>query len=326
MLAMPSAPLRAQGDSTTHRPRATIRLHDGSVVIGEVITQDSAHVTIRTDGLGQVVIARDKIESMGEAYSRFVDPAPAAAGELPPPVYDVATSPKVEWRRTVRASVNYVSGTVSGYNGETKGAELGVSVERKSDILSLELDVSAAYQKTDPNPVSLNEAIMSFIAKRELGGPWSLRAETQIEHDEVDELDYRLFQSLGVGYTPIDNRHVTILLTPGLGYTEEKGQGPEIIGFQRREKFKDDRGVAIASFESVTLRLPPAFTLTQDFFSFHALDDRPRLQYTANVKLVGMVSTHVGMTITYRREFDTDIPAPINKTIEKINAGIQISF
>jgi hypothetical protein len=98
------------------------------------------------------------------------------------------------------------------------------------------------------------------------------------------------------------------------------------LGLVPREKFKNDRGVAVASFESVTLRLPPAFTLTQDFFSFHALDDRPRLQYTANVTLVGMVSTHVGMTISYKREFDTDIPAPINKTIEKLSAGIQISF
>jgi hypothetical protein len=239
---------------------------------------------------------------------------------------DSTHAPKVEWRGMLRATVNYASGTVSGYNGETKGAQLGFTLERKTDILSIETEISAAYQKTEPNPESLNEVNFALVVKRELTGPFSLRAETLIEHNAPEELDYRLFQSLGFGWTPFDNKVVTVLLTPGLGYTAEKGSGPEIVGPSPRGKFKDDKGVAVASFESVVLRLPPAFTITQDFFSFHALDDQPRLQYTANVTLVGMVSKHVGMTIAYKREFDTDIPSPINKTSERLSAGIQVSF
>lgn len=320
-----SAPLRAQSDSIPH-PRVTVHLHDGSVVVGEIESQDSAHVTIHTEALGRIVIAREKIESIAEGHSRFTEPAPATAAELPPAVFDPPTSSKVEWRRTVRATVNYVSGTVSGYNGETKGAQLGVSVERKTDKLSIELELSAAYQKTDPNPESVNEANLGVVVKRELGGPLSLRAETLVEHNAIEELDYRLFQSIGLGWTPVNTKVVTLLLTPGIGYTAEQGEGPAMLGQSPREKFKNDNGFAMASFESLVLRLPPSFTITQDFFSFHALDDRPRLQYTANVILVGMITKHVGMTIGYKREFDTDIPTPINKTIERLSAGIQLSF
>jgi hypothetical protein len=243
-----------------------------------------------------------------------------------PPMADSAHVPKVEWRGSLRATVNYASATVTGFNGETKGAQLGFTLERKTDILSIETEITAAYQKTDPNPESMNEATFALVVKRELPGPFSLRAETLIEHNAPEELDYRLFQSIGFGWTPVDNKVVTVLLTPGVGYTMEKGNGPELVGPIPRGKFKDDKGVAMASFESVVLRLPPAFTITQDFFSFHAFDDRPRLQYTANVVLVGMVSKHVGMTIAYKREFDTDIPSPINKTSERLSAGIQVSF
>ena len=47
---------------------------------------------------------------------------------------------------------------------------------------------------------------------------------------------------------------------------------------------------------------------------------------TGSVKLVGMVTKHLGMTIEYKDEFDSTVPAPINETIERLSAGIQIAY
>ena len=326
-LAILPAPLCAQSGSTARNPHVTVTLHDGSIVVGELIAQDSISVTVHTELFGQVMIPRTKITNIGGETSH-APPAPTAgAPPEPQPAAAPVVASQVQWTRMLSLSVNYASATVSGYNGETKGAQLGIGIERNTDALKLQLNIGAAYQITDPNPESVNEASLSFIASHKIGGgPFSLRSETLVEHNAVEELDYRIFQQFGLGWTVVESHFITLLIAPGIGYTEEHGAGPERLGAARRQKFKDAHGIAVGMFEQVKLQLPPAFTITQDFISFHALDDNPRLQYTGTVRLLGMVSKHMGMTIEYKREFDSAIPDPINKTLERLSAGIQISF
>ena len=329
-LAILPAPLCAQAGGANQNARVSVTLHDGSVVVGELIAGDSISVTVHTELFGQVLIPRSKIVAMSGApiYApappSLSEPASAPTASQPPSASPSA--PSVQWQRTLNLSANYASGTIAGYTGETRGAEVGIAIERITDLLQFKLTIDGAYQVTDPNPESRNEASFSFIATRKFDGPFSVRWETLVEHNAVDELDYRIYQVIGVGWTAVQSNHVTVLLAPGLGYTEEHGAGPTRLGNASRGKFKDAHGIALGSLEQVTLRLPPAFTITQEVFSFHAFDDNPRLQYTGTVKLVGMVSKHVGMTIEYKREFDSVVPAPINKTIERLSAGIQLAY
>ena len=329
-LAILPAPLCAQAGGASQNARVAVTLHDGSVIVGELVANDSLSITVHTELFGQVLIARSKIIAMSGAPIYAPTPPsptePAGAHAVPEPSSASPGSSAVQWTRTANISANYASGTVAGYNGETRGAELGIAIERISDLLQFKLTIDAAYQVTDPNPESRNEAALSFVATRKLNGPLAVLWETLVEHNAVDELDYRIFQDIGISWTAVQSNNVTVLLSPGLGYTEEHGEGPTRLGDSPRQKFKDAHGIALGSLEQVTVRLPPAFTITEELFSFHAFDDNPRLQYTGKVKLVGMVSKHVGMSIEYKREFDSSVPAPINKTIERLSAGIQLAY
>jgi hypothetical protein len=325
-LAILPAPLCAQGGDGTH-PRVVVTLHDGSIVVGEMTAQDSITVTIHTELFGQLLIPRSKISGIAGEVTHAPVAAPAESAAHPEQQSAAPPAPNpVQWTTSINLSVNYASGTVSGYQGETRGAELGVTIERITELLQFKLEIAGAYQVTDPNPESRNEANLKFVASRKLGGPFSLRSETLVEHNAVEELDYRIFEQFGLGWTAVQSEKFSLLLTPGMGYTEEHGAGPDRLGDSPRQKFKDDHGIAAGIFEQIIVRPAPAFTITQDYISFHALDDNPRLQYTATVKLLGMMSRHVGMTIEYKREFDSQIPDPINKTLERLSAGIQLSF
>jgi len=329
-LAILPAPLCAQAGGANQNARVSVTLHDGSVVVGELIANDSLSITVHTELFGQVLIPRSRIIAMsGAPIYAPTPPNPSEPASAPVPSQPSSASPgtsAVQWQRTANINANYASGTVAGYNGETRGAEIGIAIERITDLLQFKLTVDAAYQVTDPNPESRNEAALSFVETRKLNGPFSLLWETLVQHNAVDELDYRIYQDIGVSWTAVQSSKVTVLLSPGLGYTEEHGEGPARLGDSPRQKFKDAHGIALGSLEQVTVRLPPAFTITQEFFSFHAFDDNPNLQYTGTVKLVGMVSKHVGMSIEYKREFDSTVPSPINKTIERLSAGIQLAY
>ena len=320
---------RAQGDAAA-RPHVVVTLHDGSRLVGELVAQDSAGVTLHTDVLGQVLIPRAKIEHIAGDPAH---PPPAAMAPQPPAGRDTSASavaapppPTIQWIRTFNVSGNYSSAAVPGYSGETKGLQLAFGLERLGGATEWSLNVSGGYQRTEPNPAYINEAELRLTISHNIGGPFSLRAETEIEHDAVDELDVRVWQQVGLGWTPVRTPQVTLLLSPGIGYTEERGAGPELLGNARRQKFEDAQGLAVALTQKFTWRLPPAFVVSQELVTFHGLDDRPRLQYLGNLRLLGMVSAHVGMTIDYRRDFDSTIPAPINKTIERLSAGLQFSF
>jgi hypothetical protein len=330
-LAILPAPLCAQAGGPGQNARVSVTLHDGSIIVGELVANDSLSITVHTELFGQVLIARSKIIAMSGAPLRAPTPPspsePVVATPTPEQVNTPSSgTPSVQWTRTANISANYASGTVAGYNGETRGAELGIAIERISEILQFKLTIDAAYQVTDPNPESRNEAALSFVATRKLSSSFGVLWETLVEHNAVDELDYRIYQDIGISWTAVQSNKVTVLLAPGLGYTEEHGEGPTRLGDTPRQKFKDAHGIALGSLEQVTVRLPPAFTITEELFSFHAFDDNPRLQYTGKVKLVGMVSKHVGMSIEYKREFDSSVPAPINKTIERLSAGIQLAY
>jgi hypothetical protein len=312
MLRAPT-PLHAQV-SERAAPVLSVSLTDGTVLVARLTSQDSIAVTLRSDLLGEFVIPRSAIAGGLEA------PAPAAhardAEHAPP-------APDISWSRTVRLGLTYASVQVPGYAGESKGGELSLSVTRNAPLLELTVKVDAAYQHTDPDAVVIDESSMEVAASRPLGKVFSVRSVSLIEHNGVEELDYRLSETLGVGWKPLDTPNFSLQITPGAAYVAEHG---DRLDAATPAKFKNAKGLADALFQAMTIRLSEGLSVQQEFQAFHAFDGAPGLQYTGVLRLVGMMSRHIGMTIEYKREFDSTLPYPILQTIERISAGMQVAF
>lgn len=296
-------------------PVITVALTDGSVLIGRLVAQDSLAVTLRSELLGEFVIPRTAIAGGLEAPAA-VQAAAADAAHAP-------SAPEASWSRTVRLGMNYASVQVPGSVGATKGAQVSFNATRTAQVLTVALTLDAAYQHTDPDAIAIDESSLALNVNRTLGHIFSLRSISMIEHNGVEELDYRFSESLGVGWKLFDLPKLSLQVTPGVAYVDEHGDRLDAIS---RAKFKNAKGAADALYQTMSIRPMESVSIDEEFQAFHAFDGLPGLQYTGVVRLVGMMSRHVGMTLEYKREFDSTLPYPIIQTIERVSAGIQVGF
>ncbi len=306
LAAAPAA--RAQGAAPTG-PIVSLKLADGSTVVGRVVKQDDANVTLDTQLFGVVTIPRDKVTQL-------------LSGGAP----TSSAAPKVHWTRTATLRGMYSSAVVPGYIGETKGLQVDVKVSRRSAIASETFRATSSYQKTSPNPASVDEGDASLLLTRSISGPFHLLSESDLERNRLQEIDYRFTEHVGLGWNPIATKTTWFLLAPGIAYTQEQAPDSSRIRNVAGGAFEDANGLGMGAYEALSLTVLDGLALDQDLLMIHGFDGTPRLQYTGNANLIGMVSKRFGLSIGYSRRYDSTLPTPIKRALDELTSGIQINF
>ncbi|HVX40337.1 MAG TPA: DUF481 domain-containing protein [Gemmatimonadaceae bacterium] len=301
-------PARAQGASPTG-PLVSLKLADGSIVVGRVVKQDDAVVTLDTELFGVLAIPRGKITQLLSTSG-----APSASKAA------------VHWSRTATVRGMYSSAVVPGYIGETKGLQVEAKVVRRSAIASETFRAKSSYQKTSPSPASVDEGSAELLLTRSIRGPFHLLSESELDRNRLQEIDYRFTEHLGIGWNPISTKTAWLLLAPGIAYTQEQAPDSSRIRNVAGGAFEDANGLGMGMYEAVDLTIIDGLSLDQDLLTIHGFDGTPRLQYTGNVNLIGMVTKWFGLSIGYSRRYDSTLPAPIKRTLDELTSGVQISF
>lgn len=312
LLARPAV-ARPQGASPSG-PLVSLKLADGSIVNGRVVKQDDTVVTLDTEIFGVISIPRDKITQL---LSSSAATTAAASG---------GAAGAVHWARALTVRGMYSSAVVPGYIGETKGVQLDVKATRRTALASETFRAKSSYQKTSPSPASVDESSAELLLTRSIGGPFHLLSESEVDRNQLQEIRYRFTEHVGIGWNPVATKTAWVLLAPGIAYTQEQAPDSSRIRNVAGGAFEDANGLGMGAYEAVAFTIIDGLSVDQNVLAIHGFDNSPRLQYTGEVNLIGMVTKRFGLSIGYSRRYDSTLPAPIKRTLDELTSGIQITF
>src|SRR5216110_486695 len=294
----------AAAQAPSSAPLEVIRLVGGSGLVGRVTSSGAGKIHMYVDGVGDVVI-----DSAAVASRATVPPAP------PPP------SP---WSGTLTASMTHISTIAPGIAGSTLGAQVTLGVARAGARGSLSLDGNLSYWRREPDSAAANQWGLSLGGRRMLTPRWVLLGRSQFDVNHVQYLQYRSTTIAGLGYFVVKSPRVSLLVAPGLGYgkSEQTAYG-RVLSFAAGIP-AGVQGPFTGVHDMLNVPLTPMLGFQQDMHYFWSLRaSTPYRQAELNAKLLGMVTTHFGVSIAFRQQYDSSMPPPVNRTLRSLISGVQ---
>jgi uncharacterized protein DUF481 len=297
---------RAVAQTPSPAPLEVIRLIGGSSIVGRVTATGNGSIHMYVNGLGDVVI-----DSAAVASRSPVPPPP------PPP------SP---WSGMVTGSVTHVSTVVPGVAGSTLGSQITLGVARNVARSELTLDGTMSYWRVDPAAAAVNQWGLSLGGRRMLTQRWVLLGRTTYDFNRVQYLQYRSTTISGLGYFVVKSAGVSLLFAPGVGYgkSEQTALG-RALSFAAGTP-PSVEGAITGVYDAMTLQLTPALSFQQDLHYFWSLGSTASRQAQFNARLLGMVTTHFGLSIAFKEQYDTSLPPPVNRTLRSLLSGVQLKL
>jgi hypothetical protein len=288
-------------------PLEVIRLVGGSGLVGRVTSTGDGKIHMYVDGVGDVVI------DSAAVASRSPVPPPA-----PPP------SP---WSGTLTGSMTHISTIAPGIAGSTLGAQVTLGVARSGARGAITLDGNLSYWRREPDSADVDLWGLSLGGRRVLTARWVLLGRSQFDVNHVQFLQYRSTTVAGLGYFIVKSDRVSLLLAPGLGYgkSEQTAYG-RVLSFAAGIPASVE-GPITGVHDMLSLQLTPMLGVQQDMHYFWSLRARtPYRQAEFNAKLLGMVTTHFGLSIAFRQQYDSSMPPPVNRTLRSLISGVQLKL
>jgi putative salt-induced outer membrane protein YdiY len=295
----------AQTPSTS--PPEVIRLVGGSAFVGRVTATGDGKIHMSVDGVGDVVIDSTAV---------------ASRSPVPPP-----PAPHSPWSGSVTASMTNISTIAPGIAGSTLGAQVTLGVARIGARSALTLDGNLSYWRRKPDTAAADQWGLSLGGRRMLTSRWVLLGRSQFDVNHVQYLQYRWTTIAGLGYFVVKSPRVSLLFAPGLGYgkSEQTAYG-RVLSFAAGIP-PGVQGPITGVHDMLTLQLTPMLSFQQDVHYFWSLrKDTPYRQAEFNAKLAGMMTTHFGLSIAFRQQYDTSLPPEVNRNLRSLISGVQLKF
>ena len=223
--------------------------------------------------------------------------------------------------------MTHISTVVPGVAGSTLGAQMTLGAAWTGTRASLTLDGNLNYWRVDPDPAAVNQWGSSLGGRRMLTSRWVLLGRSKIEVNHVQYLEYRSTTLAGLGYLIVKSDRVSLLLAPGLGYgkSEQTDQG-RVLSFAAGIP-PSVEGPITGAYDMLTVQLTPMLSFQQDMHYFWSLrKDTPYRQADFNARLVGMMTTHFGLSIAFREQYDSSMPPPVERALRSLISGVQVKL
>jgi len=296
----------AAAQTPSPAPLEIIRLVSGSSLVGRVTATGEGKIHLHVDGLGDVVI-----DSAAVASRSPVPPPP------PPP------SP---WSGTASGSVTSISTIAPGIAGSTLGAQITLGAARTGARGALTLDGNLSYWRRKPDTAAVDQWGVTLGGRRMLAPRVVLMGRSQFEVNHLQYLKYRSTTIAGLGYFVVKSGRASLLFAPGVGYgkNEQTAYG-RVLSFAAGIPAGVE-GPITGLHDVLSVQLTPTLSFQQDMHYFWSLTDTPFRQAQFNARLLGMISTHLGLSIAFMQQYDSSMPPPVNRTLRSLVSGIQVKL
>ena len=300
-------PHHAGAQTPAPAPLEVIRLVGGSGLVGRVTSTGAGKIHMHVDGVGDVVIDSAAV---------------ASRSPVPPP-----PAPPSPWSGTMTGSMTHISTIAPGLAGSTLGAQVTLGVARAGARGALTLDGNLSYWRREPDSAAANQWGLSLGGRRMLTPRWVLLGRSQFDVNHVQYLQYRSTTIAGVGYFVVKSPRVSLLVAPGLSYgkSEQTAYG-RVLSFAAGIP-AGVQGPITGVHDMLNVPLTPMLGFQQDMHYFWSLRaSTPYRQAEFNAKLLGMVTTHFGLSIAFRQQYDSSMPPPVNRTLRSLMSGVQVKL
>jgi putative salt-induced outer membrane protein YdiY len=230
------------------------------------------------------------------------------------------------WSGTLNGTMAYQSVVAEGVSGPTLGVQAAGGVTYAAGRSSITLDGDVGYLRAEPDPASVDRWGLGLGGRHELAPRILLLGRTSYEVSRIQNLDYRSITLAGVGVVVIQTPTVSWIVAPGLGYTRSvQTDYGRILSFANDQPPGVD-GIAAGVHDMLMVQLTPMLSLQQTILWLRGLGSTAYDQVRFEARLTGMVSKGLGLTIAFQHQFDSSMPPPVERALQSLNSGIQVSF
>lgn len=210
--------------------------------------------------------------------------------------------------------------------GSNLGVELKSRVGRAFPHATVTLDGNLGYSRVEPSAATIDQWGLTLGSRHELPRRFMVLATTSYEVDRVQYLQYRSITLAGIGYSILKMPRATLIVAPGIGYSKsEQTAYGRVLSFGNRQP-PSVEGMAWGAHDMLMLQLAPTIMLEQQSLWLTAMENGAFRQAQFDVRLSGAVTRHLKMLIVYSGQYDSSMPAPVRKTVQSLNPGIQLEF
>ena len=191
---------------------------------------------------------------------------------------------------------------------------------------AITLDGNLSYWRREPDSADVNQWGLTLGGRRMLTPRLVLMGRSQFEVNHVQYLKYRSTTIAGLGYFVVKSDRVSLLVAPGLGYGKnEQTEYGRVLSFAAGIP-AGVQGPITGVHDMLTLQLTPALSFQQDMHYFWSLSTTPFRQAQFNARLLGMMTTHFGLSIAFTQQYDSSMPPPVNRTLRSLISGVQLKL
>jgi putative salt-induced outer membrane protein YdiY len=230
------------------------------------------------------------------------------------------------WSGSASIGMALRSAILPGVAETSFGIELKVGVMRALPSGSLMLSGNLSYQRDKPAVAATNEWSIAAGWRHTISKRVVALGRTMIGANRVQEVEFRSATFVGIGPYLVKTPRISLLVAPGVGYSKvEQTQRGSVLAFANGEP-SGASGIVMGFHDMLMVQLSPMLTLQQNALWLHKAGSFRNNQLQFEARLTGMVTAHVGMLIVYNEQYDSSMPAPVNKSVRSLNSGIQLKF
>ncbi len=280
---------------------AVITLNNGDQLTADITQQDETNLYLTHPVLGDLIIAKDKVEHVSETEIAEVETVVAKVEETKPA--DVAptdnglfgTGLLQNWKRRFDLGI-------AGSAGKSSNSQINLGFTADFEDERSRISHKTAYFRAESEGETSDHSFYSLLNKDWLtpNTPWIKFANGRIDLDEFKDWDYRLNASGGVGYEFINSDTFLLVGRSGLGFSQTFGGEREeftpegSLGIESKWQISDYQSLKAAN------TYYPSLDNVSDFRNISTLD------WTLDLNTFAGMALKLGLSNEYDSNTDGD--------------------
>ena len=336
------------GEALAQEPPALVALHleDGTILIGEVISEDAKTIRLRTKTMGEIVVDVENIESRSTPAAAAAAPILSAPPVNAPPEHTAVA----KWTRAVTAGATWVSpgylqgpisptvpaltGAALSLPGAQASVQAGFSLQHSSKDDAFELSGNYTYVDVQPGGVVTERTAVDLESSWLLTPRTYLITRTSFSNDKVKNIDNSFTELLGVGRKIVNKPR----------FRFDVVGGGVLLRESKDTKFDDTYQPQVGAMESFVFSFTARASLAHQLIYRQGVREREIWSIESSTGLQGALTSRlsINLNLTWNHDnllrfAETPLPpgafpgAPAvvfatNPTFRRITSGLQFSF
>ncbi len=270
-------------------------LKNGDRVTGEVVEEDEAGVTVETDSMGRVTIARDSIDRI------------AVEGEEP----EVTDEEPRQWKGEVAAGANRSTG-----NTETEELSISAEASKITEKDEINFKGSSYYSSSKGAMDAQKWYVMGRYGRKIWNRKWVSFSRLEADHDKFAGIYYRLIPSAGLGYWFADTPEWKAMTESALGY--------EITDYNNDTGDTEEPVLILRVFVEKTFSA--GLKISNDTSVYPSLEEPGEYRVHSETAATEPLGNGVSIRLSYVVDHDSDPPEDLEETDTRLMASVVYSF